>query len=135
MIVVADRPPVADKCEKLFGVEYSSGTVAITYGERVHIASGQLPDYLVDHEETHVIQQTTYPGGAEAWWDRYFIDPEFRVQQEIEAYRNQYSWAKSHIKNKNEVFKMLQHCAKALSGPMYGKAISYLVAVHEIRKG
>jgi len=87
-------PPVYERAVKEFGVDFYGHPIStiFTYGDTIHVASGYLQKDVLAHELTHVEQQTTYPGGAAAWWERYFIDEDFRLQQEIEAYRRQYKF-------------------------------------------
>ena len=78
-------PPVYSRCKAQFGVDWDRGII-MTYGDTVHTKFPLSPD-LVVHEATHVKQQIEM--GKELWWDRYFTDVEFRLSQEVEAYRNQ----------------------------------------------
>lgn len=79
------KPAILKKCEEVFGVNWDMGII-ITYGDTVY-CKFDLPDHLIVHEQTHIDQQSVY--GVEKWWDRYFIDKDFRLSQEVEAYRNQ----------------------------------------------
>lgn len=133
--ITTERPPVYDQIKEQFGVEYDEGKVAVTYGDTIHIKTGRLSEDLKTHELVHVKQQTEYEGGAKAWWKKYLQDPKFRISQEIEAYRKQYGWIVQNVKSRNERFKHLRFFAECLSGPMYGNEISFMEAIHEIRKG
>lgn len=135
MIISKSKPLVADRCKELWGADFDSGEIAITYGNTVHVASGQLPEFLIDHEATHIRQQLAYDGGPAAWWERYFTDAKFRTDQELAAYRAQYKWALTHLKGQTQRFNMLKHCATALSGPTYGHVMPFMIAMQEIRKG
>ena len=94
MIISKEKPVVYERCKEVFGVEWEKGII-ITYGESIHCINdlSNRPDLIV-HEQTHIDQQTKY--GVEAWWDRYFIDKEFRLDQEVEAYRNQVKYMKEN---------------------------------------
>src|SRR3989304_1332950 len=60
-----------------------------TYGETVYIPSGaDLTVDLIAHEQTHIDQQSSKD--PQKWWEIYLKDPKFRLEQELEAYRNQY---------------------------------------------
>jgi hypothetical protein len=88
----SEKPPVLDRCEKEFGVKWEKGII-ITYGDTVH-SIGALSQDLVVHEATHVKQQEAM--GKDKWWDKYFEDKEFRLSQEVEAYRNQYQFIRDN---------------------------------------
>jgi hypothetical protein len=114
-------PPIFKRCQEAFGVEWGKGLV-ITYGDTVY-CDREIPMDLWAHELTHVKQQLSM--GAEKWWDKYFVDNEFRIRQESEAYVNQVNWLKKNVKDRNKLFKLIVEIRKQLSGPMYGNAISY----------
>lgn len=91
-----------------------------TYGDTIY-SLNDLSFGLIAHEITHVFQQTEM--GAEKWWDKYFKDKDFRLSQEVEAYRRQYQV----YKNNNEVtaYDYLNQMARDLSSKMYGEIISF----------
>ena len=62
--------------------------------------------------------------GFKEWWDKYLDDPQFRLEQEIEAYQNQYQYAKEHYPRNKRKFT-LKETAKALSGKMYGNLVTF----------
>lgn len=134
MIISTERPPCADAIQKKFGVNFDTDPIAMAYGEAVHVKAGTLPDWLIDHEGTHLKQQKEI-GGPEIWWERYLADDKFRFEQELEAYRAQYKWVVQNWKSQNKRFDMLRHCAETLSGPIYGNMIPFSLAMQEIRRG
>lgn len=85
-------PEIYYKCREVFGnaVDWDKGII-LTYGDSVY-SKFDIPDHLEIHEGTHIKQQGEY--GVEKWWERYFIDKEFRLSQEVEAYRNQHNFLK-----------------------------------------
>lgn len=103
------------------------------------------PDLHI-HEAVHARQQGDNP---DAWWARYLQDPEFRLEQELEAYGEQYAFAKEHIEaqaqkaaeegkvlaaGKTQLLRYaLESMAFALSGEEYGNLISYSEAASKIR--
>ena len=104
------------------------------YGHLLYtMFDGPIEDHLMAHEETHERQQVAY-GGVEAWWNRYIKDPVFRLEQEIEAYREQYRFIKKTIKDRNAVARFLHSVAIDLAGPMYGNITSYAEASTAISK-
>lgn len=102
-----------------------------TYGDTIY-APGiafDLPADLIVHEETHEIQQD---GDPEEWWGMYLTDVQFRLDQEVQAYRNQYRYYLKH-NNRQQAFLFLDDIAHDLSGPMYGNMISYKTAFQLIK--
>lgn len=85
-----EKPVVAEECERVFSVNWDRG-FALVYGDTIFFKKGlhMTQDHLV-HECVHILQQRNYPGGPAEWWKRYFTDSDFRLSQEIEAYRRQW---------------------------------------------
>jgi len=74
--------------------------IAFTYdGVLYNPDNGPVNFALMTHEERHARQQLGM--GAEAWWDKYLSDPNFRIEQEIEAYRAQYQAARERDGDRN----------------------------------
>lgn len=90
------KPPnnLYNRCREAFGsmVEWDKGVI-FTYGDTIY-SKFSLTEDLKVHEETHVKQQTDI--GRDIWWDRYFLEKDFRMSQEIEAYKNQIVYMKKH---------------------------------------
>ena len=122
MKILTTRPPVADKIKEVFGTEFDDGNIIVTYGDDVYTKSGYLPPDLFAHEIIHVMQQTKMT--PIQWWVRYFEDPEFRLSQELEAYRNQYTYYLDNIKDRNILYRELVRISRGLAGPTYGNIIS-----------
>lgn len=132
MRITNERPPewILEAVKK-WGVDFDKGNIAFAYGDAVHIGRGSIPPDLAAHEAVHLRQQA---GNPDAWWKRYLSDDQFRIDQELEAYRVQYQWVLQNVKNTNKRFEMLRHYANDLSGGMYGKTMPLIVALQEIRK-
>jgi aminoglycoside N3'-acetyltransferase len=130
MILSKELPPkdIYDKAVKLFGANFNKGTT-FTIGETIHCKDGMTEDLLV-HEKVHIKQQGKR---YRKWWDKYFNDKEFRLQEELEAYREQYKWVKENIKNRNQQSKYLLFFAESLSGKMYGNLIDKQEALRIIK--
>ena len=124
-------PPNWSKLEKEFGVSFEN--VAVTYGDTVHSKYQLLPD-VGPHEAVHVRQQLAYPGGPEAWWDRYMNDIPFRLDQEMQAYRVQYQWIQKNVKDRERRARRVHEILLDLSGEMYGRMLTYSEASAEIKK-
>lgn len=134
MTKISTRKPPAhiyDPCVEKWGVDFNKGIV-FTYGDTIH-SKDPIPRDLMVHELTHVRQQREIEGGADAWWEKYLSDDEFRLSQELEAYRKQYQWVKNNVKDRNQQAKDLQFFAQCLSGPMYGNLMTQREAMKAIK--
>jgi len=126
MKIINEFPPNYKKIEKVFNL--SGITPVFTYGDTIYNPHKCIiPRDLIIHEETHMRQQY-YPT---EWWDRYLIDPTFRLEQELEAYRNQFKFYRGAVKG---WMPFLKRIASDLSGRMYGNIISYQDAFNAILK-
>lgn len=87
------------------------------------------PD-LEAHEEVHVEQQGNDP---DAWWTKYISDPQFRTEQEIEAYGVQLSFAKKNGVSGKLLYWLEDKLADALSGDVYGNLLTFGEAKSKIK--
>lgn len=94
----------------------SDGTI-FAYNNTIY-TSADLPDDFIEHEKVHLKQQNTI--GADNWVALYMRNPEFRLKQEVEAYRYQLSC----IKDKNKRSKSLTEFIKVLASEMYGNMVN-----------
>ena len=132
MQIEKDYPPNYDRiCECIPAVR-KKRTIVFTYGPILFNPGGNpiSPD-LKAHEMTHTHQQGADPDG---WWERYLVDTEFRLLQELEAYRAQYAHAKRFYEAKHYKW-LLKNLARDLSSPMYGKLVDFSKARDMIRAG
>lgn len=113
-------PPNWQKLVDLFGANWK--TAVVTWGDTVHSRLPITPD-LEAHEAVHIRQQAGM--GVEAWWERYYVDPAFRLEQEVEAYRAQFEYMKKHCLDRNLLFRMRDRLARDLSSPVYGSCVPY----------
>lgn len=82
------------------------------------------------HEAVHSNQQGDNP---ETWWNRYCTDPQFRLEQEIEAYGVQYKFIQDK-KIPSKLFEWIKdRMVSALSGGVYGNLLTYGEAESKIR--
>lgn len=130
MNVKSERPPNYDEIAKTFDIE--GKPVVFTYGDMLYNPGrGNIPGHLMKHEETHAAQQTD----PVAWWRQYLKDPQFRTQQELEAYQVQYKYFCKKEKNPHLRLRFLEHIARDLASEVYGKCISYQDALTQIEHG
>lgn len=121
MKILNQLPPNYEEIKKVFNL--SGKNPVFTYGNIVYYPFGKkptIPDHLLVHEETHQKQQANYLTPDE-WWKKYLSDSKFRLDQELEAYKNQFKFFK--LKNKSWM-PFLKYIVADLSGPMYGNIIS-----------
>lgn len=104
------------------------------YGDTIYNPSKReiLPD-AIHHESVHSKQQGDNP---DVWYNKYLTDGSFRLLQEVEAYGEQFIFAKDAIHKAGETNKMadwvLSTMAQALSTD-YKLDISYGEAESKIR--
>ena len=126
--VVIGYPPNIDAIRAQFPI---TGQEIFAWAGIIYNPSGNpLPTWLVDHEKVHFKQQD---GNPEAWWDRYIIDEEFRLEQELEAHRVEYRSFCRQNKDRNSRARYLHQMANRLAAPMYGGIISRVEAVRRIK--
>ena len=124
MICVHDYPPNIEKILQVFPAARKTGVI-FAYGDVVFTPSGEeLPPELIVHEEVHCKRQLQYPGGVEAWWDRYLTDASFRYIEELLAHRAEYRVLIQRAVNRNDRRACLNHVAKRLSSPLYGRVVT-----------
>lgn len=89
-------PPIYHRAERAFGVRYFRDDVVMTYGNTIHLHRPNiLTDDVIEHECVHMKQQALI--GEIDWWEKYFADENFRMEQELEAYRHQYAYILDHF--------------------------------------
>lgn len=129
--IVQAYPPNYEEICAAFPIVRDRSSVVFTYGETLYAPgnkTGSIPHDLRVHEETHVRQQAEI--GVEEWWKRYMADPQFRLDQEVDAYHNQYM-----AMSKPDRDKHIRRIAGDLCGPMYGNLVSLEEAKRLIRNG
>lgn len=124
MKISMQKPPIYERLEEAFGKGLWERGVLITYGDTVHCAKGSMSADLQEHEQVHIDRQAAYPGGHVAWWERYLIDPKFRLEEELAAYRVQVAYINRYTPNKRKRQDKLHWIAKSMS-ESYGDMITY----------
>jgi len=116
-------PPNYDEISKRFPVR-GRQTVVFTYGDTIYNPIGrQLSADVIAHESVHIEQQMNFEGGPDKWWERYLCYSDFRLEQEIEAYRAQVAFARRGYSTKDAKL-IAAHCVRALSSDLYGKLVT-----------
>ena len=128
MKIINEYPPNIEKIKERFDVPDNA---IFTYGDALYNPNGVLiGESLMKHEEKHAKQQGDNP---EEWWNKYFQDKEFRLSQEVEAYKVQYKSAKSIMKDREELNRYLHSMACDLSSAIYGNICDYHQAINLIK--
>jgi hypothetical protein len=136
MKIVNERPPIWADVKRLF--DFNEKTTVFTYGDTIYNpAGGNVSADIVAHESVHMAQQAAMNVwghcGAWLWWKKYLRDPQFRLEQETEAYRYQYQFAVQQIKSREKLAEYLFFLASQLSDTMYGRIIGFNEAMRMIR--
>ena len=116
-------PPNYEQIAKVFGKAAIRNAV-FTYGQTIYTPKGlPIPGHLIHHEKVHMKQHAQTAGGPDFWWSRYLDDPEFRLSQEVEAYRAQYRYVlKNH--GREDRRQILSYIVRSLASPMYGNLVT-----------
>lgn len=132
MKISNEKPPIYDRLVEAFGIDWNDGIV-ITYGDTLHTREGNnIPQDLVIHEKTHTRQQEKL--GLDGWWEWYICYPKFRMEQEAEAYRNQWQFIKHNVKNREEAFRKKMRIVRDFSSPIYGNIVTHSEALKIISR-
>lgn len=127
--IVTEYPPIIKLIEEKFPL---TGYEIFAWGDTIYNPSGNpLPVWLIEHEKVHFRQQG---GKPKSWWKSYLKDPQFRLDQELEAHRVEYRVFCRHVKDRNKQIRYLRGIAARLASPMYGGIISPMEASKRIRK-
>lgn len=120
MNIVVGNPPNFETIKKAFKL---NDYVVFTYGDTLYNpGGGEISNDLLEHERVHSQQQGDHP---DIWWDKYMKSDEFRLAQEVIAYRKQYNVFKKTHKDRNAIARFVHRIARDLSGDIYGKIITY----------
>lgn len=129
MKIINDFPP---NIKEIKNVLTLTGEELFAWGDIIFNPSGaKVPNQLLAHEHIHSTQQSN---DIQVWWDRYLIDKQFRLEQEIEAHKVEYRVFCSSEPNRNRRRIYLKIISKRLSSRMYGKMITFGKAKAIIRK-
>lgn len=132
MKISHEKPPIYDALVESFGINWDDGIV-ITYGDTLHTKEGNnIPQDLVVHEKTHTRQQSAF--GLDDWWKYYIANPTFRMEQEAEAYRNQWQFISQNTKDRNEAFRRKMKIVQDFSSPIYGNIVTHSEALKIISR-
>lgn len=113
--VINSYPPNIDLIRKHLNVPEEG--IVFTYNGKIYSPHAkELPQHLLLHEMVHVKQQGN---DSDSWWNRYLTDIEFRLEQELEAYTEQYLFLKM-VNKTSTSHEWLFILSEQLSHPVYG---------------
>ena len=106
--------------------------IMFTYHESIYTNQKISEDYFI-HEMAHYVRQGAGENKemADKWWYEYCTKPDFRYQEELLAYREQYHFMQGRL-NKPQAFEYAKFLAKELSSEKYGKLYSFNKALASI---
>ncbi len=110
-------PPVYERAKAKFGLRDFSAGLVFAYYPYIHVYNGKLTSDIRAHEAVHLERQKAM--GTEIWWEHYLNEDQFRLKEEIMAYRVQYKYVLKHYPKHH--FFHLKFYAESLADPnIYG---------------
>lgn len=77
------------------------------------------------HERVHTEQQHHSKILGLIWWWAYCRREQFRFEEELEAYREEWQWVLANAKDPHQHFRYLDGMAKMLSSEHYGHLVGF----------
>lgn len=102
-----------------------------TWGTRIYTKYA-LSEPLFSHEKTHCKQQQFSYFWGMVWWVWYVLDERFRLEQELEAYREQYRKFCEQYADREQRTRYARELSEALSGPLYKHIMTFETAFAKI---
>lgn len=123
---------IAERIWQKYGTPKNHKDVIFTFHKGIYTLRPLTQDVFV-HEAVHYARQGAGENEelAKQYLERYADDDDFRLSEEILAYRAQYDFVKRRV-NKPQAFDYAKRLATDLSGPMYGNIISFGKALNAI---
>lgn len=115
--------PLLTEYKKCF--EVTDNTI-FAYNNVIY-TNNKLTDDLVVHEKVHLRRQNKL--GVDKWVYQYLSDVDFRLKEEVLAYKEQLL----SVKDREERHFLRILCARDLSSKLYGSIISYEEAFDRIK--
>lgn len=121
-----EEAPNLQELKDKFGVDEKYTVIA--YGDSIYCPKEGMSRDLFVHELTHCQRQGD-ESQAKRWWQKYMEDEDFRLQEELIAYQQQFEFCKKVYKDRNKRAKILWALAKELASPRYGNLIEHSEAM------
>lgn len=128
--IKSNYPPNYAQMEAVFG-DLKKHNPVFAYAPYIYnpFDRKMTPD-VIYHEKIHIDRQGTLP---EIWYNYYIADREFRLNEEVIAYAEQFEFAKKHGVKGKMLDWLKEKLALELSGGGYGYLCSYGEAESKIR--
>src|SRR3990167_7042089 len=114
--------PNLQELKDIFGV--TEKETIVSYGNSIYAPNKQLTHDLLRHEMVHCERQRFNDDDAKRWWDLYMKDTQFRLQEELIAYKVQYQYCCNVYKDRNKQAKIRYALASELSSTRYGSIVT-----------
>lgn len=126
-------PPIYEELNKYFSIEWKNDII-ITYGGTMYSRRPVIRPDVMEHEKVHVKQQKIFSSPAE-WYAKYIHNPEFRLEQELEAYKAQVKWIRDNTEYTTRDMRrsIIRTIASELSSSIYGNIITYHKALELLK--
>lgn len=86
--------------------------------DKVIYCDHELPEHLQVHERRHLMRQQKI--GVDEWVEKYLTDIQFRLNEEVIAYKEQLE----SVKNRDARHRLRIKCANDLASPLYGNIVT-----------
>lgn len=120
--IIHENPPLIDEIDRVFHVR--GKPVIFSWGNRIYLPmGGEVPAELMAHELVHCDRQGATEQQITDWWERYLIDPQFRLDEEVPAHWAEYQCL---IEGGSRQIRRaaLKQTAKRLAAPLYGRIVT-----------
>ncbi len=115
ILIDRTKPPIYEKLKEKFGADWDKNLI-VAWDGKIH-TKGEIPAQKIIHEKVHLDEQAKI--GNEAWWNLYFDNPVFRLEQEVLAHKREAQFIKQNIKDREVAFRMIIDIARVLSSSLY----------------
>ena len=122
MKIAIAYPPLWERIVAVFPAAREGGVI-FTFGQTLYNPSNcKVSNVLMKHEEVHAERQGNDFTKIIEWWERYLVDQQFRLDEELPAHRAEYrAYCKRHGSGRE---KFLHFVAGRLSSSLYGGMVS-----------
>lgn len=122
MKVVNDWPPNIDYLEEKYPA-LRTRKPYICYGDTIYNMTGEdVPKHVHVHEEVHSGRQLSYPGGVDAYIERYATDKDFARDEEVLGYAAELQYLIAQ--DRKQLSSHLHKVSSKLADPFYGFNLS-----------
>lgn len=126
--IIIAPPPMFDQICAVFPSAANKGVI-FTWGNVIFNPSGvNIGEELQMHELVHRDRQNLVES-VEKWWERYLVDVEFRLAEELPAHVVEYKTFCRLHRDRNQRANYLHHVAGRLASPLYGNVITKKAAL------